>query len=77
MPSLNIRKIDDDVFERLRKRAERHGVSVEEEVRLLIERAVFTPDRLGQLALDCFATVDATELDLPTHQHHEPIDLNG
>jgi plasmid stability protein len=33
LPSLSVRKIDDDVYKRLSIRAAEHGVSMEEEVR--------------------------------------------
>ena len=40
MASLSIRKLDERTLERLRLRAARHGVSVEEEVRRIIGVAV-------------------------------------
>jgi antitoxin FitA len=40
MAQLVVRKIDDDVKERLRQRAARHGRSMEEEVRVILSEAV-------------------------------------
>lgn len=40
MAQLVVRHLDDDVKERLRKRADRHGRSVEEEVRTILRNAV-------------------------------------
>jgi plasmid stability protein len=70
MASLKVRKIDDGVYERLRIRAARHGLSLEEEVRRILERAVAAPERLGDLALEYFGE-DGVELDFP---HGEPQD---
>jgi plasmid stability protein len=75
MPSLSVRKIDSDVYERLRVRAAKHGVSMDEEVRRILRRAVSAPERLGDLALECFATY-GVELELPTRKPHEPISLD-
>ena len=43
MASLSVRKIDADVYERLRIRAAQHGVSMEEEVRQILKRVVAAP----------------------------------
>lgn len=75
MASLSVRRIDDDVYERLRIRAAREGVSMEEEVRRIIQRAVSAPDRLGQLALECFGAAHGVELELPPREPHEPVDF--
>ena len=75
MPSLSVRRIEDDVYERLRARAQQHGVSMEEEVRRIIHRAVAAPERLGELALRCFGQAYGVELQLPPRQPHEPPDL--
>jgi antitoxin FitA len=40
MAQLVVRKVDDDVKERLRQRAARHGHSMEEEVRTILREAV-------------------------------------
>ncbi len=47
MPSISVRKIDEDTLKRLRNRATRHGVSMEEEVRQILQRAVTTPEQIG------------------------------
>lgn len=72
MASLSVRKIDDDVYERLRIRAAQHGVSMEEEVRRILRRAVAAPERLGDLALECFGE-NGVELELPPREPHEPM----
>lgn len=76
MASLSVRRLDTEVYERLRSRAARHGVSMEEEVRCILERAVAAPDRLGQLALECFGPAHGIDLALPPREPHEPPDLS-
>ena len=71
MLNLSVRDIDDGVYERLRIRADRHGISVEEEVREILQRAVSTPERLGDLARRCFGP-EGVELELPPREPHEP-----
>ncbi len=77
MASLNVRRIDDRVFEKLRARAAEHGVSIEEEVRQIIHRAVAAPQRLGELAVRCFGPSNGIELELPQRLPHDPRDLTG
>ncbi len=71
--SLSVRKLDDAVYEKLKHRAAEHGVSMEEEVRQILERAVAVPERLGRLALECFGPEHGVELDLPERRPHEPL----
>jgi plasmid stability protein len=73
--SLSVRKIDDEVYERLKVRAAEHGVSMEEEARQILRRAVAAPERLGQLALRCFGPAHGVELELSSRTPHEPPDL--
>lgn len=77
MPSLSVRRIDKDVYDRLRIRAAEHRVSMEEEVRRIIQRAVAAPERLGQLAIQCFGPAHGVELQLPPREPHEPPDLDA
>ncbi|UCF05424.1 MAG: hypothetical protein JSV33_16185 [bacterium] len=74
MPSLSVRKIDKDVYERLRLRAAQHGVSMEEEVRQILRRAVVAPERLGDLALQYFGD-NGVEIELPPRDPHDPVGL--
>jgi plasmid stability protein len=76
MANLSVRNIDDTIFERLRIRAAQNGVSMEEEVRRIIQRSVASPERLGQLALECFGPAHGVELELPDRQPHQPIELD-
>ncbi len=76
MANLSIRKIDDDIYERLRIRAATHGVSMEEEVRQILKNTVNAPERLGDLAIECFGHENGIDLVLPDHKPHEPINFN-
>ncbi len=75
MASLSIRKLDDETYDRLRGRAMRHGVSMEEEVRQILKRAVSPPERLGDLFVKVFGPARGVDLDLPAREPHEPVDL--
>ena len=76
MASLSVRKIDDELYERLRVRAAKHGVSMEEEVRLILRRVVTAPERLGDLAREYFGD-QGVELELAPRQPHDPIDVGA
>lgn len=76
MANLSIRKLDEDVVRKLRKRAGAHGVSMEEEARRILAQAVGAPERLGDLALITFGPVNGVDFDLVTHDPHEPIELS-
>lgn len=75
MANLSVRKLDDDVFSKLRMRAETHGVSMEEEVRRILKQAVTSPIRLGDMAVQLFGEQHGAELELPEHTAHEPLEL--
>jgi plasmid stability protein len=74
MPSLSVRKIDDETLRLLRLRAAKHGASMEEEVRQILKRAVSTPDSLGDLAVKLFSPAYGNdELILPERETHKPL----
>ena len=72
---MRIRKIDQETYDRLRDRAARHGLSMEEEARQILKRAVAAPERLGDLFLKYFGPEGGGDLDLPAREPHEPLDL--
>lgn len=76
MANLSIRKLDEDVLKRLRIRAAKNGVSMEEEVRRILKQAVTVPERLGDFALDTFGQEGGVGLELPKHEPHEPMDFS-
>ena len=75
MASLSVRKLDDETLSRLRIRAAKHGVSMEEEARRILKYAVSAPDQLGDLALRIFGPRHGIDLELPPRTPHEPLDL--
>lgn len=75
MASLSIRKLDEETYNRLRDRAARHEVSMEEEVRQVLKQAFSPPERLGDLFLKLFGAAGGADLDLPAREPHQPTDL--
>lgn len=68
MTSLTIRNLDDATKQRLRIRAARHGVSMEEEVRRILKetlRPTEAPSGLGKRLRDRFAGLAAEEFAVP------------
>ena len=76
MATLSVRKLDDEILNRLRVRAAQHGLSMEEEARQILRRAVAAPDRLGDLAVRFFGSEYGADLDLPAHPPHEPLEFS-
>ncbi len=74
--SLSVRRIDDETVALLRIRAARHGVSMEEEARQILKRAVEAPERLGDMAVRLFSSAYGhEELALPERETSEPMDF--
>lgn len=72
MAGLSIRKLDDETYDRLQRRAARHGVSMEEEARRILRRAVAPPQRLGDFFVQTFGARGGVELELPPREQHDP-----
>ena len=76
MPSLSVRKLDENTLSQLRILAAKHGVSMEEEVRQILKQAVSTPEHLGDLAVKLFSPAYSNEtLDLPERETHGPLEF--
>ena len=73
MASLSIRKLDEETYGRLQQRATQRGVSMEEEARQILRRAVAPPQRLGDFFLEVFGELNGAELELPPKRPHEPL----
>lgn len=73
MGNISVRKLDEETLAALRVRAERRGVSMEEEVRQILKQAVCEPVRLGDLALEMFGPDNGVDLVLRDRRPHEPI----
>lgn len=75
MANLTIRRLDDQTYERLKERAARDRVSMEEEARRILARAVAPPGRLGDLFVKTFGASRGFDLSLPTRPPHEPPEI--
>jgi len=75
MAELTIRDLDMETCRRLRQRAACQGVSIEEEARRTLKRAVTAPDRLGDLFLECFAPKMVSTWSRCWGELHSPVDL--
>jgi plasmid stability protein len=73
MASSSIRKLDERTLERLRIRAARHGVSMEEDVRRILGAAVAAPERIRDLAAQLFGPANGVDLELPARPAREPM----
>ena len=76
MASLSVRKLEEETLSRLRIRAAKHGVSMEEEARRILNNAVNAPDHLGDLAIRIFGPEHGVDLQLPERTPHEPMDFS-
>jgi plasmid stability protein len=72
MANLSVRQLDDETISRLRVRAAKHGVSMEEEARRILRQAVATPIKVGKLAQELFGEAHGVELSLPAREPHIP-----
>jgi plasmid stability protein len=75
MASLSVGKLGEETLARLRLRAARHGVSVDEEVRRILQDAVRAPERLGNLALRIFGPANGVDLERSELSPHDPPEL--
>jgi len=76
MASLSVRKLDDETIALLRVRAARHDVSMEEEVRQILKRAVVAPEQLGDLAVRLFTPAYGEEaLTLPKRETTDAMEF--
>ncbi len=76
MASLSVRKLDNAVYEKLRIRAVKHGVSMEEEARQIISKVVGAPKRITRVFQDHFGESQGIDLEA-VHQRepHQPMDF--
>lgn len=66
-----------ELLERLRRQAAQHGISVQDEVRHILQQAVAAPEeKLGDLAVRLFSPAyDDSELVLPAREIPEPLEF--
>ena len=75
MTNLSVRKLGDETVKRLRIRAAYNGVSMEEEIRRILSKAVSVPQRLGDFSLEYFGSKNGIDLELPEREGHEPLNV--
>ena len=74
MASLSVRRLDGEVIRRLKIRARRDGLSVEETVRRILTNAVVDEEPAGAMIRRIVGD-DAVDLDLPKREVDDPIDF--
>lgn len=75
MGNLSIRQLDNQVIEKIKHNAANHGVSMEEEVRHILTRAVAAPEKIADVFLKHFGSRNGVDLSMPPKYPHEPIDF--
>ena len=76
MAVLSVRGMDGEVIRRLKIRAQREGLSVEETVRRILADAVADVEPAGAMIRRIVGD-DATDLDLPAREVDGPIDFTS
>jgi antitoxin FitA len=77
MPNLSVRKLDAQVYQQLRLRAAKHGISMEEEVRQIIYQAVAASERISDVFKKYFGRNNGVDLaELTPREPHFPLDFN-
>jgi antitoxin FitA len=74
--NLSVRKLDEQVYEQLRIRAAKHGVSMEEEARQIISKIVTAPAKIGDVFRKHFGYKHGIDLDILQRKPHNPMDFN-
>lgn len=76
MTSLNIRKLDEEIIQKLKLMAAADNISMEEEVRRILTRAVKAPQQVGTLAKNYFGEKNGVNLKLSKRKPHKPLDFS-
>ncbi|MDF1759561.1 MAG: hypothetical protein P1U40_03390 [Coxiellaceae bacterium] len=77
MASFSIRKLDDEVYKKLRIRAAKHGLSMEEEVRRILTRELAAPENLNDIFQQYFGAKNGVDLTVPKRDKpHKPMDFD-
>ena len=76
MASLSVRRVDDEVIRRLKVRARRDGLSMEETVRRILTNAVVDVEPAGVMIRRIVGD-DAFDLDLPAREVGDAVDFTS
>ena len=77
MASLSIRRLEDETLRRLKARAKRDSLSLEETVRRILRVAVVDEVPLGRTTIRRIVGEDAIDLELPQRELDSPIDFTS
>ena len=73
--SLTIDNISEQTLTHLQSLAARHGRSVEDEIRQILQQVIEANLPPGDLARSLFGVEHGVDLELPERLPHEPLDL--
>ena len=73
---MSVRRLDGEVIRRLKIRAQRDGLSVEETVRRILAAAVVDVEPVGAMIRRIMGD-EGIDLDLPAREVDEPIDFTS
>ena len=76
MASLSVRRLDGEIIRRLKIRAQRDGLSMEETVRRILADAVVDVEPVGAMIRRIVGD-DAVDFDLPAREIDDPIDFTS
>ncbi|MFO1257511.1 MAG: hypothetical protein U1E78_03730 [Gammaproteobacteria bacterium] len=76
MANLSVRNLDNQIYEQLRIRAAKHGVSMEEEARIIIAEAVSAPERISDVFKQYFGLENGIDLDISPRKPHDPMNFD-
>ncbi len=76
MASLSVRRLDGEVIRRLKIRARRDGLSVEETVRRILADAVVDEEPVGAMIRRIIGD-EGIDFELPAREVEEPIDFTS
>lgn len=76
MANLSIRKLDKNAYKQLQMRAAKHGVSMEEEVRRIIYRAIAAPEQITVIFQKYFGKKNGVNLEQNKRKPHEPMEFD-
>jgi plasmid stability protein len=76
MANISIRNMDKAAYLLLQHQAKKHGVSMEEEARQIIYRAVLGSKKISQIFQHYFGEENGIDLELPAHKPHQPMDFD-
>ena len=77
MPSITVRNLDEDLKQRLKEQAAKHGCSMEEEVRRILADALphrkAPPEAMGTAIHELFRPLGGVVLETLTEANHPPV----